>query len=226
MPNKFVFADEAGNLDFSSRLGAGRYFVLTTLVATDCRIGEALMQLRRDLVWEGHPVNDGFHASEDAQAVRDRVFELLSNHAFRIDATIFEKSKAMSHLAQDETLFYKTAWYYHFRHVAPKAIQAGDEVQIVSASLGTKKKRSNFRLAVEEVATQVLPRGVKSRVGYWSASSDPCLQAADYCCWAIQRKWERNDTRSHSIIADKIESEFDIWANGTVQPLGNAKTAD
>jgi hypothetical protein len=27
--------------------------------------------------------------------------------------------------------------------------------------------------------------------------SDPCLQVADYCTWAIQRKWERGDERSH-----------------------------
>jgi hypothetical protein len=44
--------------------------------------------------------------------------------------------------------------------------------------------------------------------------SDPCLQVADYCTWAIQRKWERNDNRSYDLISGKLESEYDVWAIG------------
>ena len=52
-------------------------------------------------------------------------------------------------------------------------------------------------------------------VAFWAYESDPCLQIADYCTWAIQRKWEGNDPRSHVLIADKIRSEFDVWQRGT-----------
>lgn len=44
--------------------------------------------------------------------------------------------------------------------------------------------------------------------------SDPCLQIADYCTWAIQRQWERNDTRSTDLIKDKIKTQFDVWGRG------------
>ncbi len=53
------------------------------------------------------------------------------------------------------------------------------------------------------------------RVAFWPAESDPCLQVADYCVGAIQRKWERGDHRSYDLIKDKIETEFDAWAVGT-----------
>lgn len=215
MPNKFVFADEAGNFDFSRRNGASKYFVLTTMTVDDCAIGEALLRLRRSLVWDGHDVRDGFHATEDTQAVRDAVFGELMVHPFRIDATILEKSKAQTHLA-DDTAFYKMAWFLHFKHVAPLIVSRGDQLQVVSASLGTAKKKKFFRAAIEDVARQVLPNGITARVASWSAESDPCLQAADYCCWAVQRKWERNDARSHVIVQSRIASEFDVWRLGTV----------
>jgi len=50
---------------------------------------------------------------------------------------------------------------------------------------------------------------------HWPPESDPCLQVADYCVWAIQRKWERDDSRSYDLIKDKIESEFDVWSIGS-----------
>jgi hypothetical protein len=38
-------------------------------------------------------------------------------------------------------------------------------------------------------------------------ASDPCLWAADYCTWAIQRKWERRDERAYELIAAAVASE-------------------
>ncbi|HEV3094413.1 MAG TPA: hypothetical protein VGY30_07850 [Solirubrobacteraceae bacterium] len=37
-----------------------------------------------------------------------------------------------------------------------------------------------------------------------------CLVIADYCTWAIQRRWERDDRRSHQLLADKIASELRV----------------
>jgi len=41
------------------------------------------------------------------------------------------------------------------------------------------------------------------------------LQIADYCTWAIQRKWERTDAKSYNIIKDRITYEYDLWGHGT-----------
>jgi hypothetical protein len=37
---------------------------------------------------------------------------------------------------------------------------------------------------------------------------------ADYCCWALSRKWEKGDDRSYALIQDKIRSEFDVFRSG------------
>src|SRR5262245_56647960 len=93
-----VFADEAGDLNFGHGPGASRYFIMTTVAMKDCAIGGELLELRRQLSWEGAEINEHFHATEDKQAVRDRVYSILDGHSFRIDCTIFDKPKTEPHL--------------------------------------------------------------------------------------------------------------------------------
>ena len=159
---------------------------------------------------------DGYlHATTDSQAVRDRVFSLISGNAIRIDATILEKSKAEPQLRISDDRFYKYAWYYHFKNVAPKIVKPADELLICAASLGTKKKCSVFRDAINDVVRQSISPTTNWKTAFWPASSDPCLQIADYCAWAIQRKWEGGDTRSYDLIKGKIIREYDLFARGT-----------
>lgn len=178
-------------------------------------MGDALLVLRRQLAWEGvEQASDDFHATEETQAIRDRVFAALVPPTFRIDATILEKRKAQPHLAADEARFYKTAWFLHFRYVAPHILHPGDELLMVAASLGTRKKRATFHRAVQDVVAQTTP-GTIFQTESWSAASDPCLWVADYCSWAIQRKWERSDERSYVLIKDKLHSEFEPFRRST-----------
>lgn len=211
MGDRYVFADEAGNFDFSNRGGASRYFVLCTVTSEHCRIGDSLLALRRDLGWRGLHLDRVFHATEDPQAVRDEVFELLVDMDCWVDATILEKRKAQPHL-RDEASLYKMAWYLHFKHLA-RAMRSSDRLFVAASSLVTKKARGALHSAVDDVVRQLSPCE-SHRVAFWPAESDPCLQVADYCTWAIQRRWERDDDRSRALIAPKIRSEFDAWERG------------
>lgn len=205
----YVFADEAGNFDFSERTGASRYFALATITLRDCAIGNDLLALRRELAWRGEHLTTEFHASDDPQSVRNEVFALIAAADFRIDATILDKRLAFSHL-RDERSLYKMAWYLHFKHVAPQIVTTQDRLMVVAAGVGVKKQRKSFRNAVDDVVEQVaICRS--HQVAAWPANNDPCLQIADYCTWAIQRKWERGDTRSYETIVDKIHTEFSPW---------------
>lgn len=212
MADRYVFADEAGNFHFAVAPGATRYFILTTIAADDCSVGDRLLALRREIGWKGLHLDHEFHATEDPQAVRDEVFALLQGESFRVDATILEKRKAQPHLQTDRAL-YKMAWFLHFNFVAPRISARQDRLFVVASKMGTKKKRGIFHTAVDDVVDQVAPCS-SYRVAFWDANSDPCLQVADYCTWAIQRKWEGGDTRSYDLIADKVRTEKDIWRIG------------
>ncbi|MDB4950165.1 MAG: hypothetical protein JWM27_2814 [Gemmatimonadetes bacterium] len=157
MARKYVFADESGNFDFSRRNGASRYFILATISCDSCTPGDALLTLRRELAWEGHGLNSEFHATDDPQSVRDRVFALIAREDFRVNVTVLEKSKALPRLRTSDETFYKTAWYLHLRHVAPRVAGRHDELLVVSASLGTRARRQAMYAAVHDVVSQVTP---------------------------------------------------------------------
>lgn len=80
MSRTYVFADEAGNDDFNlDKRNATRYFILTAVTLSDCAIGDQLIALRRQMAWDELDLNNCLHATEDRQAVRDRVFDLDRN---------------------------------------------------------------------------------------------------------------------------------------------------
>lgn len=214
MADKFIFADEAGCFTFKRKPGASRFFLLCTLATEDCSLSRDLLNIRRNLALNGDSDRDKLHATTDQQQTRDLVFSCLADHNFRVDATLLEKSKAQPQTRATDAKFYQYAWYYHFKHVGRQLIPNDGKMLITAASLGQKKTKAAFKQAVNNTLQQTTPRN-KWEVSFIDSSKDPLLWAADYCAWAIQRKWETNDTRSYDLIHGKIHTEFDLWGVGT-----------
>lgn len=209
----YIFGDESGNFDFSNHRGATRYFILTTVLMKNCAVGDSLLELRRELAWKDVLLTEQFHASTDRQQIRDYVFERIVNFDFRIDSTILEKRKAIDRYRNDVSQFYRLAWWLHLKYIRD-FIHTDDNVLIVAAALGERKKRQAFSEAFNAVAQQTVAHA-NFHTAFWHDATDPCLQVADYCGWAIQRKWERHDDRSYALIEDKIATEFDAFRWGT-----------
>ncbi len=85
---------------------------------------------------------------------------------------------------------------------------------IIAASIGTRKEQIAIGMAINDVVSQCGRQPDVTKVSYWPASTDPGLQIADYCCWAIQRKWESGDTRSFDTIKHFIATEYPIFDSG------------
>ncbi|HEY8358667.1 MAG TPA: DUF3800 domain-containing protein [Ramlibacter sp.] len=213
MTRRYIFADEAGDFTFRRGDNISRYFIVCTVSMDDCDCAHALHELRRDLIWRKEKVGHYFHATTDAQSVRDAVFATICKHDFKIQATIMEKSKAMPRVRESEASMYKYGWFYHFQHAFAPHIEKDDELLITAATIGTKAAQKAFTKSVNDVVQQHVPRH-QWATSFWPSASDPCLQVADYCTWAIQRKWERDDSRSYALIADRITRERDLWQHG------------
>lgn len=212
MSRAHLFIDESGNFDFSRGHGATRYFSLTAVTLGDCSgVYADLQQLRHQLAWEGIDHPGPFHANPDPGPVRQRVFQILAAHPFQVDCVILEKAKARPYVRETEERFYRYAWFYLMRYAVPRL--AAREMLVVTASIGKKKKREAFYEVVRDVLKQI--GRTTYQTACWDASADACLQVADYCGWAIQRKWETGDRSAYDQIAPKIRSEFDLWSRGT-----------
>lgn len=214
MVRRYVFADEAGDFVFKRSARNSKYFIVCTVWLDSCKVGADLLELRRRLAWEGFQLNDFFHATEDKQAVRDEVFNLIRSEDFRVQATVMEKSKAQPQVALSKDRFYKYGWFYHLKFIGHKIVAPDLELLFTTASIGTKQGQAIFTESVNDAVQQTIKRN-QWKTYFCQSSVDPCLQIADYCTWAIQRKWERGDTRSYDLIRDHIDHEFDMWSKGT-----------
>lgn len=214
MARHFIFADEAGDFEFSRKPNVSRYFILATVNLENCAVGDDLTMLRRQLAWDGFELGEYFHASTDKQQVRDEVYKAICKHDFTIQTTVMEKSKAYPRVRISRPRFYQYGWYFHFQHGTPTLVQRATELMIIAASIGTRKERAAFQGAVDDVLAQTVRKPCKAN--FCPAAADPCLQVADYCAWAIQRKWESGsrDLRSYDLIKDRITYEYDLWAHG------------
>ena len=228
MTRRFLFGDESGNFDFRSHLqhqGASRYFsVGTVTIDGEDAVHDLVVDLNRlrfRLLQNGVKLGDFFHASEDTEAVRHAVLEVLATHDFRVDVTILEKSKALPRIRTSDPQFFKYAWFYHFKYISGQLFVPGHELTVVSAVLGgTRKMKAAMRQSVEDVVAQCCHWDVPRTFGFWPTATDPCLQAADYALWAVMRDFERDDSVWRDHISDKVKSSYDLWKVGKVHYYG------
>lgn len=217
MSRVHVFGDEAGDLAFKAPSeGISRYFIIGTVTLDDCSIGSEILDLRRELAWDGSHL-DCFHATSDKPRVRDRVYGIIAEHDLRFDATLLDKRKAYPYTYEDPLYFYKLAWYLHFKFVAGEIADARDELLVVASSLQIKRKITTTKAAIHEAVTEVVNQvspTVVCHCAFTPAKTDPCLQVADYMTWAIQRKYEMGDPGPYGVIEHQVGSEFQPFEMG------------
>ncbi len=214
MADHFLFADEAGDFNFTNSNRSSRFFILCSATMTNTDAGQELLELRRDLALEKHQNRQFLHASADPWPVRERVYNCLSRADFRIDATIYEKSKAHPAIYETQPDFYQHIWYYHLKYVLPRIIRKGDRILITGAALGKNKGKAAFKQAIHNSAQQVMD-AENWEVAFVQSSEDPCLWLADYCGWAMQRKYELACEKAYEYISSKVRSEFNMFRSGT-----------
>lgn len=209
----YIFLDEGGNFDFSPR--GTRYFTLTSIAM--CRpftIREAWDDYRHDLLEYGHNI-EFFHCSEDNPHVRQRIFSILKaeNRHFSIDSLIVEKAKTGPALREDFR-FYPEMLGHLLKHVFAH-VSGYDEIIVITDSIPNKKKRKSIEKGIKHTLKAMLPSSIPYRILHQSSRSHYGLQAADYCNWAIYRKWDKGDVSHYDDIKAAISSEFDIFRRGT-----------
>lgn len=211
----YIFLDEAGDLNFSP--SGTKYFVLTSLTKRrPFGAYKMLTELKYDLIELG--VNlEYFHAAEDQQATRSRVFDIIAAHLaeVRLDSLIVEKRKIGPSL-RAEVQFYPEMLGYLLKHVLHGMdMRDVKETIIMTDRIPIERKREAVEKAVKQTLAAVLPREIHYRILHHQSKSNTDLQITDYCNWAVYRKWDRQDVRSYEKIRRALVSEFDVFARET-----------
>ncbi len=212
----YIFLDEAGNFDFSS--GGTKYFILSAISKErPFRAYQEMTELKYNLVENGRDI-EYFHASEDAQAVRNEVFTIIQHNlgGVRLDSLIVEKRK-VGPAMRPVKVFYSRMMGYLLRYIMNGYdLSKYREVIVFTDQLPVKKARRATEKAIKVTLAHMLPQGVRYHLLHHDSKSNMDLQITDYCNWAIYRKWDAQDERSYQMIRPTIVSEFNFCQKGTI----------
>lgn len=216
--------------------GCSKYFIVGKLdVADPADLQHALDDLRARLLADPYfrrvpsmqPARGktavAFHAKDDVAEVRREVFAVLMQHDLRFYAAVRSKSALLDYVKQKNQLepgyryrgdeLYDTLIEELFRRYHPFA----DELNIIFARRGNKARTHAFRSAIER-AEERFERDFGSRRSDAIdivASTPPQsagLQAVDYFLWALQRHYERDESRYVELVWDKVVEVDDMDA--------------
>ncbi len=185
MDTLFLFVDEAGNFDFSPN--GTKFFILNVLSTLDpFELATSLLKLRYDLIKENtcgtHLEEEGFfHASEDTQAVRDKVFDILANpsQTIRVDSIISQKNKLNPACYKNHREFYEILAKPLLKYAFNRAVWRNyEKVVVVFSSLFDKSKRGIMKQSFKSlIKTQAR---VPFSIYFHNSKFDLCSQAVDY----------------------------------------------
>jgi Protein of unknown function (DUF3800) len=213
MNNKYlyIFLDEGGNLDFSP--SGTKFFNLTSVCKIrPFKIAHILGKYKFDLIEYGLDFVY-FHCTNDNLHIRGKVFDIIRNNVntLRIDSLIVEKRKTGPAL-QAIDQFYPRMLGYLLKYVLNDVSLSGvKEVIVITDSIPVKKKRTAIEKSIKVTLKSMLPLLCKYRILHHQSMSNMGLQIADYCNWAIFRKWEAGDVTFYDEIKKGVKSEFDIF---------------
>jgi len=206
----YVFIDESGNFDFSN--SGTDHFLMAAVIARDPISSScALQQVKYDLLSEG--VDEPFfHASEDKQVIRDRVFAAISAikntsaHVISVDkhraAPALQNTERMYHL------FGKAIATYLMR-VLPQ--ETYSQIIIVFDKALTNKQENAFLGQIKPVLNAM---GRPYRIYFQSVKFDFNGQIADYIAWAHYIALERKEFRAVRSLHPFPVSTFDLFRRG------------
>jgi len=233
--NLYIFIDESGNFDFSPN--GTNYFVLACISTTNPLVKrDIFLSLKYKLLAEGIE-QEYFHATEDKQKVRNVVFSTIKElDDFEAHSVIAQKNKVNWSLYEEINIRTKKdgkGIKFSKKQVEEKLYRQLGETLVKWVFRGYNEHKklnigkviiifdSLFNKAKQEFVKKYLKTYFKKEfniipyIYFHQVKSDINCQIADYCGWAIFKKWEQDDLRSYEEIKDKIKSQFDIFQTGT-----------
>lgn len=233
----YIFIDESGDFNFSSS-GSKYFFLTATSTLTPENNRDKLRSLKYELLKSGTDL-EYFHATEDKQATRDKVFDIIKSFDdIEIDCIVAEKRKANRSLYQTITLdssgkgtfklkktsveevFYQQVCHTLLKYLLTRYSRGkhGPSINKIVVTLDQALTNNKRGFVIKKIKAFVKETfDVVPYVYFHSMKADVNCQISDYCSWAIAVKWNRGETRPYDLIKTNIKNEFDIFRKGVTE---------
>lgn len=204
----YIFLDESGNLDFGPK--GSRYFVLTSVVMhRPFPVSERLEAYKYDCIENGTNI-EHFHCYNDRNEIRNAVFDAIVAclDEIRIDCVIAEKARTNTRLREGQRLYLWMLAYLLRRALREESDAGVKEVIVITDTIPVNRKRRMAEKSIQRAVARNQIPGMTYRILHHQSRSHHGLQVADYCCWAIFRKWQKGQSAWYDRLKPAIRNEL------------------
>jgi hypothetical protein len=170
---------------------------------------------------ETHKTAEAFHAKDDLPEVRREVFTLLRQHQFHFSAVVRDKRQVLNYVQQrnrhDATYRYHPNELYDYlvRRLFKTRLHKNDAYNIYFAKRGKADRTSALLQALQTARQRFCQQqdiDNQSHISVIPTTPKRCAgqQVVDYFLWALQRFYERGETRYIRLLWDSVSVVHDL----------------
>ena len=220
----YIFVDEAGDMDFSQK--GSQYYLFNFLVKKrPFKLHEYISNYRYELLEKNldphlnSRINiEYFHANNDNKHIKKELFNIISTFdtdSIQVYSYILEKQKVHPDKRKSREHFYIDNLIYSICMLLEK-LDLDSNFIIVTDNLPVASNRKKQEKALKlGVSSYIKEHKLNLRydIFHHCSASSANLQIIDYIGWAINRKYEHNDSSFYEKIKDYILSEDVVTKN-------------
>lgn len=209
----YIFFDESGDLGFNPKKKSSKYFVIAFMfVENKGPVEKVIKKAARSLSKKELKKHVGvLHACKEKPKTRTKVLKTLGEKKISVISIYLNKKKVYTKLQDEKHVLYNYVTNILLDRIFTKnIIPKNSPIRLIASRRETNKfLNHNFK--------GYLKRQVKSnhkldiQIEIKPPSSEKCLQAVDFICWAIYQKREKGDESYFRLIKDKVIEESPLF---------------
>lgn len=231
------FLDEAGDTTFYSKSGApllGNEGVSNCFILGMLKIKDPLDEVRKSILDLEHQIASDewfskvpsiqkkkkkmgyfLHAKDDVPEVRKLAFELIKGTNCSFEAIVARKIYSLyeSKHNGNEAEFYADLLSHLLKNKLNKYDKLVLNISRRSRCTTHKNLQEGLNKSIERSSKKYPEKGNDCKVVFnvQMPTTEPLLNISDYFCWAIQRVFERGETRYYDFISEKVALVVDLY---------------
>lgn len=156
-----------------------------------------------------------FHATDDPPEVRQIFYKIIKSIDCSLEIYVARKKPDLFAKKHDnkEEEFYADV----LSHLIKNKFHKNEKLVLTIAQRGNSTKNSNLQKALQKAIIRFGKNpsnvSIKSKVVFnvQNHRTEPLLNITDYLCWAVQRVFEKGETRYYDYLQDKIRLVVDLY---------------
>jgi len=162
-----------------------------------------------------------FHATDDTPEVRKIFYDYLDRLNCSFEVYVGRKIPGLYERKHNgkEAEFYADL----LAHLLKNKLNKEGDFKLTLASRGKTTRNQNLELALSKAVERNRKGGMTSQIKFdvQNPRTEPLLTVPDYFCWAVQRVFERGETRYYDFMRERISVVVDLYDIPNYPNYGN-----